>query len=61
MSTRPKGPAQPGTTGRRNLGDAIEPSGEVNVEKLKQNQQRLRVGADHKSESMKKGRRGTFP
>ena len=61
MATRPKGPEQPGTPGRRNLADAIEPSGEVNREKLKLNQQRLRVGSDHRSESMKKGRRGTFP
>jgi hypothetical protein len=75
MTTRPKGPEtdpqrpveqssrrqMPGTPGRRNLGDAIEPTGEVNREKLKLNQQRLQVGADHKTESMKKGRRGTFP
>jgi hypothetical protein len=33
----------------------------VNPEKLRQNQQRLHVGSDHKTESMKKGRRGTFP
>jgi len=75
MTTRPKGPetdaqrpveqstrrSTPSTSGRRNLADAIEPSGDVNPEKLRQNQQRLHVGSDHKTESMKKGRRGTFP
>jgi hypothetical protein len=61
MSTRPKGSEQPATLGRRSQADAIEPTGEVNREKLKLNQQRLQVGADHKTESMKKGRRGTFP
>ena len=47
--------------GRRNQTDAIEPSGDVNREKLRQNQLRLHVGADHRTESMKKGRRGTYP
>ena len=75
MSEKPKGPEtdqqtameqgrrrqQPGTPGRRNTADALEPSGDVNREKLKQNQQRLHVGADHRTESMKKGRRGTYP
>ena len=51
----------PGTPGRRGGGDAITPSGDVNPEKLKQNQQRLHVGGDHKVESMKKGKRGTYP
>ena len=75
MSERPKGPETdqptaveqgrrrqlPGTPGRRNTADALEPSGDVNREKLRQNQQRLHVGADHKTDSMKKGRRGTYP
>jgi hypothetical protein len=51
----------PGTPGRRNDADAIEPSGDVNPEKLKQNQDRLHVGSDHKTDEMKKGKRGTFP
>jgi hypothetical protein len=50
-----------GTLGRRSRADAIEASGEVNREKLKENQQRLQVGADHRTESMKKGHRGSFP
>jgi hypothetical protein len=29
--------------------------------KLKQNQERLGVGPEHKTDAMKKGRRGTFP
>jgi hypothetical protein len=59
-SEKPKTPV-PGTPGRRNDADAIEPSGEVNRDKLKQNQSRLRVGGDHKTDAMKKGKRGTFP
>jgi hypothetical protein len=30
-------------------------------EQLKKNQERLGVGSDHRTEAMKKGRRGTFP
>jgi hypothetical protein len=30
-------------------------------ERQKDNQKRLRVGADHKTPEMKKGNRGTFP
>lgn len=58
MPERAKPPATPG---RRNQADAIEPSGNVNPEKLKQNQERLQVGADHKTDAMKKGKRGTYP
>ncbi len=61
MSTRPKPQELPGTQGRRNEADAITPSGDVNAEKLKQNQQRLHVSSDHKTEAMKKGKRGTYP
>jgi hypothetical protein len=50
-----------GTPGKRNGADAITPSGDVDADKLKQNQQRLHVGGDHKAESMKKGKRGTYP
>ena len=60
MTDRPKSPV-PGTPGRRSSADAMTPSGDVNAEKLKQNQQRLHVGGDHKTESMKKGKRGTYP
>jgi hypothetical protein len=75
MSEKPKGPEidQPttveqgqrrqvaGAPGRRSQADALEPSGDVNPEKLKLNQQRLHVGSDHKTDSMKKGKRGTYP
>jgi len=75
MSERPKGPEtvtqtteaeaprqrRPGTPGRRSDADAIEPSGAVNPEKLKLNRQRLHVDSEHKTESMKKGKRGTYP
>jgi hypothetical protein len=75
MSEKPKGPQtdpqtaveqersrqMPATPGRRNQADAIEPSGDVNREKLRLNQQRLHVGADHKTDAMKKGKRGSYP
>jgi len=75
MTTRPKGPEidqqraveqgqrrqMPGTPGRRSQTDALDPSGNVNHEKLRLNQQRLHVGADHRTDSMKKGKRGTYP
>lgn len=64
MSERPKGSepqTPPATPGRRSQADALEPSGDVNPEKLKQNQERLHVGTDHKTDSMKKGKRGTYP
>ena len=51
----------PGTLGRRNDADAITPSGEVDPQKLRQNQQRLQVGGDHRTEAMRKGKRGTYP
>ncbi|HYX65442.1 MAG TPA: hypothetical protein VE935_14595 [Burkholderiales bacterium] len=51
----------PGTPGRRSPADALDPSGNVNAEKLRQNQERLHIGSDHKTDSMKKGKRGTFP
>ena len=30
-------------------------------EQLKRNQERLGVGSDHRTDAMKKGKRGTFP
>ena len=60
MSDRPKDPV-PGTPGLPNDADAIERSGEVNPEKLKHNQEKLHVGADHKTPEMEKGKRGTYP
>ena len=60
MSDKPKSPSAR-TPGRRSDADAITPSGDVDTEKLKQNQQRLHVGPDHRTESMKKGKRGTYP
>jgi hypothetical protein len=48
---------QPGTEGA----DAIDPSGDMDKAKLKENQKRLDVEPDHKTTEMKKGGRGTFP
>lgn len=53
---------QPGAQGAGRRADALDKSGNVNQEKLKENRdQRLHVGADHKTPEMKKGKRGTFP
>jgi hypothetical protein len=60
MSEKAKATQLPGA-GRRNEADAIKPSGDVDPQKLKLNQQRLHVGSDHRSDAMKKGRRGTYP
>ncbi len=35
--------------------------GRRDPDKLRENQARLGVGPEHKTEAMKKGRRGTFP
>ena len=45
--------------GARGMGR--KPDGRSNPEKLRENQQSLGVGSDHKTPDMKKGHRGTFP
>ena len=47
---------QPGARGASRKPDARK-----DPEKLKENQQSLGVGSDHKTPEMKKGRRGTYP
>ena len=47
---------QPGARGAGKRADARHDSG-----KLRENQQRLGVGPEHKTDAMKKGHRGTFP
>ena len=42
-------------------GLARSADGRRSSEQLKRNQERLGVGADHRTEAMKKGKRGTFP
>ena len=61
MPTRPKAADTLGNSGRRSEADALTPTGDVNREKLKRNQQRLHVGGDHKTDAMKKGKRGSYP
>lgn len=48
--------AQPGLRGAPRKPDARK-----DPEKLRENQQSLGVGSDHKTPEMKKGHRGTFP
>ena len=45
-----------GTRGAKRGGDARR-----NPAALKENQEKLRVGSDHRTPEMKKGHRGTFP
>ncbi|HWI36042.1 MAG TPA: hypothetical protein VNU64_06285 [Burkholderiales bacterium] len=45
-----------GGPGRKAQADARQDGG-----KLRKNQERLHVGPDHKTDAMKKGRRGTYP
>ncbi|HYD55602.1 MAG TPA: hypothetical protein VEB41_01720 [Burkholderiales bacterium] len=52
---------KPGAQGMHRGADAIKPSGDVDEEKLKENQRRLNVDKEHKTPEMKKGHRGTFP
>lgn len=50
---------QPGAQGAGT--DAVDPAGNLHRGKLKQNQKRLQVDADHKTSDMRKKHRGTFP
>ena len=52
---------QPGAQGAGLDADALDPAGNVDEKKLEQNQERLGVGEDHKTEDMRKKQRGTFP
>ena len=74
MSEKPKGPdvdqqtaidnrkrRQPGARGAGRQADAIDAHGNVDGEKLKLNQDRLGVGRDHRTDAMKKGKRGSYP
>jgi hypothetical protein len=46
---------------KKSSSDALDKDGNVNPEKLADNQRKLHVGSDHKTPDMKKGHRGTFP
>ena len=61
-SRRTRKPSQPGAKGEGLKAKAINRRGEVNRAKLVRNQrERLGVGADHKTGTMRAKRRGTFP
>ena len=53
--------ATPNPADKRGDADAIDPHGKLDERKHKENQQRLKVGPDHKTPEMKKGGRGTYP
>jgi hypothetical protein len=48
-------------TKRQPQGKAVDKEGNVDQQKLKDNQDQLHVGQDHKTEEMRKQKRGTFP
>lgn len=52
-----KAPERPLGAGRR----ARNADGRRDPDKLRENQAKLGVGPEHKTDAMKKGRRGTFP
>jgi len=52
---------QPGAQGAGMDADAVKPDGNVDEKKLEQNQERLGVDEEHKTEEMRKKHRGTFP
>ena len=52
---------QPGARGAGKTRKALDNSGEVDQQKLEDNQRQLQVGTDHKTPAMKKGHRGTYP
>jgi hypothetical protein len=60
-SLRNKTQPQPGAQGAGKEADALDSAGNVDEKKLKQNQKQLEVGADHKTDKMRKQHRGTFP
>jgi hypothetical protein len=53
---KPRARRRPGAAAMARNADARR-----NPEQLKMNQERLGVGTDHRTEAMKKGKRGTFP
>jgi hypothetical protein len=52
---------QPGAQDAGRQGDALDTDGNVDQQKLKDNQDQMQVGQDHKTPDMKKQRRGTYP
>jgi hypothetical protein len=58
---RPDRRLQPRARGAGKARSALTRSGELDREKLEDNQRQLGVGKDHKTADMKKGHRGTFP
>lgn len=54
---KPARRAQPGAAGLGRGGA----DGRRSSDTLKRNQERLGVGPDHRTDAMKKGKRGTFP
>jgi hypothetical protein len=52
---------QPGAQGAVRGASALDKAGHLKESKLRENQNALNVGADHKTPDMKKRHRGTFP
>jgi hypothetical protein len=60
-TTRPQQDAAANDEDRRLQPGAVKPDGKVDEKKLEQNQERLGVDEEHKTEEMRKKQRGTFP
>lgn len=58
---RPERRQQPGARGAGKTRKALDQAGEIDGQKLEDNQRQLQVGTDHKTTGMKQGHRGTFP
>jgi hypothetical protein len=52
---------QPGAQGAGKERDALGVGGEIDQQKLKDNQEQLQVDRDHKTTDMRKKQRGSFP
>jgi hypothetical protein len=52
---------QPGAQGAGQEADALDKAGNVDEAKLRTNQEQLQVDPDHKTPTMRKRHRGTFP
>lgn len=66
--TKPRSPdqdparkQQPGAQGAGKERDALREGGEIDRQKLKDNQDQLQVDEEHKTPDMRKHHRGTFP
>lgn len=61
VATKRRRRMQPGAKGAEPDAKAITKTGDVDREKLEENRARLGVGPDHRTRTMQKKQRGSFP